>query len=103
MVLIGPIVFLYGILISVYRMSAKFYLYDISVSIDQLGSVLCQYLFNDLFIIDGGIKYGNPDETISSTTGRNYLNNTLTRKGRLFRFLIELGFGKDHCVNAIGF
>ena len=98
----GPIVFLYGIVVSRTTRTTAFYLHDISIGTDQLGSVLCQYLFNHLFVIGGGIKYGNPDETISSTTGRNYINNTLTRKGRLFRFLIDLVFGKNHCVNAIG-
>jgi len=78
------------------------YLYELARSIDQFGNALGLYLFNDLFIVEGGHKFGDIDETISSVLGRNQLTNTLSKKGSTFRKLIDWIFGEGHCINSIG-
>lgn len=78
------------------------YFFDLARSIDQMGNSLGRYLFNDLFVIPHGYKFGNIDETISSVTGRNYIDNTLTTAGKIFRKMLDFAFGKNHCVNSIG-
>ncbi|MCF6349253.1 MAG: hypothetical protein L3J20_13320 [Flavobacteriaceae bacterium] len=41
------------------------------LSIDQMGNVAMQDLFNDIFTIKNGYQFGNEDETISSVLGKN--------------------------------
>lgn len=79
------------------------YFYQMAISADQFGNTIGAYLFNDLFIAYGGYKFGNPDDTISSVMGRNYVEETLTKPGKGFRVLIDKMFGKNHCINAIMF
>ena len=76
------------------------YLFVIAVSIDQLGNVIMQELFDDLLIKPYGYKFGNEDETISSVIGKNKLMNTLTRAGKLLDWILNI-FEKDHSVKNI--
>ena len=57
-------------------------------------------LFNDILIKIGGYKFGNRQETISSVLGKNQRSNTLTRAGRILRFILDF-IDKDHCLNSI--
>jgi len=57
-------------------------------------------LLTDLFVKEGGIKYGKWFNTISRITGENFLNGTLTEKGIKFKNFLDFCLGKDHCVNA---
>lgn len=76
------------------------YFYWIAYAIDQLGNVVCQYLFNWCLISKAGYKFGLPDETVSSVLGKNYQLGTLTFAGRcLERFLHFLD--ENHSVDAI--
>lgn len=61
------------------------YLYVIAYSIDQMGNVVCAYMFNKLII--KGNYFGNPDETISSVMYER--KNELTLFGKLLYHLIE--------------
>ena len=55
--------------------------YFLAYSIDQLGNVLCQYLFNDILIKRDGYKFGDPDFTISAVLGINKKRGTLKPLG----------------------
>lgn len=76
------------------------YLLTIAVSIDQLGNVIMQDLFNDILIKSDGHKFGNEDETISSVLGKNQVRSTLKFTGKLLNFILGL-FEKDHSVKSI--
>lgn len=73
---------------------------SIALSIDQLGNVVCQYLFNAVFIKRYGIKFGNEDETVSSVLGKNKNKGTLRFLGKTLDRLLNL-FEEDHAVKAI--
>lgn len=82
------------------RLNNLFYI--IAYSIDQLGNVICQDLFNDIFITKDGYKFGNPDQTVSEVLGLNKLNGTLSKFGlRFSNFLNWLD--KNHVENAAGY
>ena len=57
-------------------------------------------LFNDILIKIGGYKFGNRQETISSVLGKNQRSNTLTKAGKILRFILDV-IDKDHCKNSI--
>jgi hypothetical protein len=74
----------------------------ISISLDQLGNVSMQYLFNEIMIIKGGYKFGNRDETISSVIGKNVEFKKLSKFGKLINSIldfIEIG----HSLNSIDY
>ncbi len=47
-----------------------------------------------------GYKFGNPNEAISSTLGKNEKNNTLSLIGKGLVWLLNL-IDKDHCKKSI--
>ena len=61
------------------------YLYVIAYSIDQMGNVICAYMFNKLIV--KAEVFGNPDETISSVMYQN--RHRLTTAGKCLYWLIE--------------
>lgn len=69
-------------------------------SIDVFANVEAQELFNDILIKTGGYKFGNRQETISSVLGKNQRSNTLTKAGKILRFILDV-IDKDHCKNSI--
>lgn len=87
------------------------YFFNLALSIDQLGNVLCAPLFNLVLIKHKRIwqfeslllvsyEFGNPDETISSVLGRNKLKNNLTYIGKTLAKILNL-IEKDHVEKAI--
>ena len=106
-VLLMPLGFIYGIIrlwakADFKKWFVKFgkYLFVIAVSIDQLGNVIMQEMFDDLLIKPYGYKFGNEDETISSVIGKNKLMNTLTSAGKFLDWILNI-FEKDHSVKNI--
>jgi hypothetical protein len=67
---------------------------------DQTGNVYLSELFNNTMITEDGYKFGNPDETISSTFGKNVLKKSLTIAGKIFVFILNL-FERNHAVKSI--
>jgi len=61
------------------------FLYVIAYSIDQMGNVVCAYMFNRLIV--RAEVFGNPDETISSVMYQN--KHRLTLAGKALYWLIE--------------
>ena len=77
------------------------YYLKLAISLDQLGNVALQRLFNLLFLNSRSCaKFGNEDETISSVLGKNSRAATLTLSGYcLDRMLNKLD--KGHSINSI--
>lgn len=74
----------------------------LALSLDQLGNVICDDLFNWLLVSDSQIHpFGDEDETVSSVLGKNYLVSNLTVYGSLLSRLLNL-LDPNHSVNAIG-
>lgn len=61
------------------------FMYVIAYSIDQMGNVVCAYMFNRLIV--KAEVFGNPDETISSVMYQN--RHRLTTAGKRLYWLIE--------------
>jgi hypothetical protein len=78
------------------------YALKIAVSIDQLGNVLMQHLFNLVWIKKGGYKFGNRDETISSALGKNKQLKTLTSFGKAIDKLLDF-IDPNHSLNSIDY
>lgn len=101
----APFGFVYGIFESLFTKGFRGigeYLLKVAISIDQLGNVLMQHLLNVLWVKDGGYKFGNRDETISSALGRNRKLGTLTVFGRgIDKFLDYID--PDHTLNSIDY
>jgi len=68
--------------------------------IDVFANVIGSDLFNAIFITDGGYKFGNPKETISSVLGKNQRDKTLSLAGDLLRWILDL-IDDNHCLNSI--
>ena len=100
-VIIAPFALVYEIITLVRFSKVSEYFFNIAISIDQLGNVVCQGLFNDLLITKDGFKFGNPDETISSVLGRNYKTNTLKPIGKFIRWVLDK-IEPNHCIKSIG-
>ena len=73
----------------------------LALSLDQLGNVIADDLFNWLLIHDDGIApFGDEDETVSSVLGKNHLANNLTALGKALRLLLHR-IDPNHSVKSI--
>ena len=99
---------LYSLLTLPFRMSWKAlihrwhqYFIKMAVSIDQLGNVVLQDLFNDLLLNSNTHqRFGNEDETISSVLGKNKKNNTLSSVGKILTRVLDR-LDPNHVLNSI--
>lgn len=76
------------------------YFYRFALAIDQMGNVAMQDLFNDIFILKNGYKFGDVDETISSVLGKNERLLTLTLLGRIIVNILNF-IDPNHSLNSI--
>ena len=98
---LSPVLYLYGMIISLYRHEFNKWSNELAISKDQYGNGLGKYLFNSLLITKlSKNKFGNIDETISSVIGKNKINNTLTWLGIKVDFILNL-FEENHSIKAI--
>ena len=74
--------------------------YRTAREIDLFANVVGAEFWNAVFIIDGGYKFGNPKETISSVLGKNQRDKTLSLAGDLLRWILDL-IDDNHCLNSI--
>lgn len=104
-ILTVPLGIIYGYLYKLFTKSiyglGEFSL-KIAISIDQLGNVIMQHLLNHVLIVNGGYKFGNRDETISSVIGKNFERNTLSRVGKLLNFTLDF-IDEGHSLNSIDY
>ena len=69
-------------------------------AIDIFANVNGAEFFNAIFIIEGGYKFGNPQETISSVIGKNQRDKTLSLAGNILRWMLDR-ISQGHCLNSI--
>ena len=81
------------------RMLAVWF-YRTARAIDVFANVNGAEFFNAIFIIEGGYKFGNPQETISSVIGKNQRDKTLSIAGQILRWSLDK-VSNDHCLNSI--
>lgn len=101
----GPIGLLFGIFKQLFSKGINglgVYFLELAISIDQLGNVLMQHLFNAVWIKKGGYKFGNRDETISSALGKNKQLDTLTGFGKTIDKLLDI-IDPNHSLNSIDY
>ena len=72
----------------------------LAISIDQMGNVAMQDLFDDLLIKENGYKFGDVDETISSVLGKNERMKTLSSLGRAIVSFLNF-IDPNHALNSI--
>lgn len=75
---------------------------DIAVSVDATGNVVCDDLFNHIWIKKAGYRFGKRKETISSVLGKNQLTHTLTWLGWVVAKMLD-AIQKDHCFISIDY
>lgn len=105
LVLTGPIGLLFGFFKQLFSKGLRGineYFLELAISIDQLGNVLMQHLFNALWIKKGGYQFGNRDETISSALGKNKQLGTLTNFGKAIDKILD-SIDPNHSLNSIDY
>jgi uncharacterized protein YehS (DUF1456 family) len=98
-----PIGFVYSCLLTLFKngyQELDNYLFKCAIADDQQANTYLAKLFNDILIKKGGHKFGNPDETISSVLGKNFLIKKLSLAGKLLNWILNL-IEKDHSIKAI--
>lgn len=101
--LIYPIAFLYSIGLTLLKSGYKTlddYLFNCAYATDQHANVFLAKLFNDVMIKQGGHKFGNPDETISSVLGKNKLMGKLSLFGKCLDYILHL-LDNNHSIKSI--
>lgn len=98
-VVILPIGFAFQVITSLFKAVDR-YLFQIAKSIDQLGNVVCEHLFNVTLIKKNGYKFGNEDVTISHVLGMNEKTDSLSFAGKMLAWLLNT-IDKDHNQKAI--
>lgn len=69
-------------------------------AIDQTGNTVNKDLFNIVLIYKDGYKFGNPDETISSVLGKNYVMKTQRITGLLLDYVLDF-IDFNHTIKSI--
>lgn len=98
-----PFGFSYSCILTVFKNGYKEldnYLLKCAIADDQQANTYLSKFFNDILIKVGGHRFGNPDETISSVLGKNYLSKTLTITGRILNMILNL-IDPGHSINSI--
>ena len=101
--LLLPVIIVFMILKYIFTGSKKMlavWFYRTAREIDIFANVIGAEFWNTTLITDGGYKFGNPKETISSVLGKNQRDKTLTLLGDLIRWALDR-IDKDHCLNSI--
>jgi len=76
-------------------------LYDLACTKDLTGNISCSELFNSTLIKKNSKNlFGKKNEYISSVEGKNQLDNTLTKTGKILSNILNK-IEKDHCIKSI--
>ena len=97
-ILIEPLNFVFVVIIK--RHKASGYFRNLAVGIDRFGNYQFRTLFNALFRLENGYKFGNFNETVSSVLGKNQRDNTLSKIGWLLVNILDF-IDENHCLNSI--
>jgi 8-oxo-dGTP diphosphatase len=102
--IVYPIGFMYSVILTLLKngyTELDKYLFQCAISQDQHANTWLAKLFNDVLIKQGGAKFGDTDETISSVLGKNQLANKLTKLGKYINSILHK-IEKDHSIKSIG-
>ena len=101
--LLLPVIIMFMILKYIFTGNKKMlavWFFRTAREIDIFANVVGAEFWNAVFITDGGYKFGNPKETISSVLGKNQRDKTLTLVGDALRWVLDR-IDEDHCLNSI--
>ena len=101
--LLLPIIICFMVLKYIFTGNKKMlavWFYRTAREIDLFANVVGAEFWNSVFITNGGYKFGNPKETISSVLGKNQRDKTLTLLGDALRWILDR-IDEDHCLNSI--
>ena len=101
--LLLPVIICFMILKYIFTGNKKMlavWFYRTAREIDLFANVVGAEFWNAVFITNGGYKFGNPKETISSVLGKNQRDKTLTLLGDALRWVLDR-IDEDHCLNSI--
>lgn len=79
---------------------AKGYFKSTAINIDKFGNREFRTLWNKALRTDDGYKFGNPEETISSSLGKNERDGTLSRTGKVLTWILNK-IDKNHGLKSI--
>jgi hypothetical protein len=97
-IILCAILFPIGLIVRLFFPNRKKYFWDILLSVDQMGNVVCGKLF-DLTLVKGHY-FGDEDETISSAIGRAKLEGNLTILGKSLDWFLNL-LDPNHSIKSI--
>jgi len=96
---IGSVSFVYTVIKRLLN-ACNSYFWQISLSLDQSGNVICQDPFNDILLKpEAEVKFGNEDQTISYVLGVNKKEGHLFFAGKVLAWIINL-IDKMHIEKA---
>tara|TARA_B100000900_G_scaffold403769_1_gene411261 strand:- start:827 stop:1216 length:390 start_codon:yes stop_codon:yes gene_type:complete len=101
--LLLPVIICFMILKYIFTGNKKMltvWFYRTAREIDLFANVVGAEFWSAVFITDGGYKFGNPKETLSSVLGKNQRDKTLTLLGDALRWVLDR-IDEDHCLNSI--
>ena len=101
--LLLPVIIIFMILKYIFTGNKKMlavWFFRTAREIDIFANVVGAEFWSSVFITDGGYKFGNPKETISSVLGKNQRDKTLTLLGDMIRWILDR-IEKDHCLLSI--
>tara|TARA_B100000927_G_C16400551_1_gene443184 strand:- start:420 stop:809 length:390 start_codon:yes stop_codon:yes gene_type:complete len=101
--LLLPVIICFMILKYIFTGNKKMltvWFYRTAREIDLFANVVGAEFWNAVFITNGGYKFGNPKETLSSVLGKNQRDKTLTLLGDALRWVLDR-IDEDHCLNSI--
>lgn len=91
-----PIGFVYSMIVLLWRNGPvaawhkiNQYLFIMAVSLDQLGNASMQELFNDILLLPGAYRFGNPDMTLSAVFGKNKQLGKLNKLGLAIAWILN--------------
>lgn len=97
-IFLGTLFFPVGLVALFWKKRWGQWFFNLAISLDQTLGVMYDTALNGLFF--RGDKLGNPDETISSVTGKNKRSGTLTKAGCVLSFFLDK-LDPNHSLKSI--
>jgi hypothetical protein len=76
------------------------FFYETAVDIDRFANRNFRTLWNETLRKEGGYKFGDERETVSSALGKNKRDNTITKTGKILCSILDF-LDKNHCLKSI--
>jgi hypothetical protein len=76
------------------------FFYETAIDIDRFANRNFRTLWNETLRKEGGYKFGDERETVSSALGKNKRDNTLTKTGKILCAFLDY-LDENHCIKSI--